>query len=29
MIDYIVLAILVILIAAAGYYVYRAKKSGK
>lgn len=29
MIDYIVLAILAVIIIAAGRYVYRAKKSGK
>lgn len=29
MIDYIVIAILVVIVAAAAFYVYKAKKSGK
>lgn len=29
MIDYIVVAILVVIVAAAVFYIYRAKKSGK
>lgn len=29
MIDYIVIGILVVIIAAAAFYVYKAKKSGK
>ena len=29
MTDYIVIAILVVIVAAAGFYVYKAKKSGK